>query len=56
MDDATIHMALADAYSLIQNRTEAIEQYEIAFAMDPTKKNAQVKVCFVLRVNFKKCQ
>ncbi|OZC12323.1 hypothetical protein X798_00845 [Onchocerca flexuosa] len=43
INDAVIHMALGDAYALVQNRSEAIEQYEIAFSMDPSMKNAQVK-------------
>lgn len=47
INDAVIHMALADAYALVQNRSEAIEHYDIAFSLDPSMKNAQVKVCFV---------
>uniref|UniRef100_A0A915Q884 Uncharacterized protein n=1 Tax=Setaria digitata TaxID=48799 RepID=A0A915Q884_9BILA len=43
INDAVIHMALADAYALVQNRSEAVEQYNIAFAMDPSMKSAQVK-------------
>ncbi|VDO10217.1 unnamed protein product [Brugia timori] len=43
INDAVIHMALADAYALVQNRSEAIEQYNIAFSIDPSMKNAQVK-------------
>lgn len=47
INDAVIHMALADAYALVQNRSEAIGQYDIAFSLDPSMKNAQVKVCFM---------
>lgn len=43
INDAVIHMALADAYALVQNRSEAIDQYNIAFSIDPSMKNAQVK-------------
>ncbi|VDN07175.1 unnamed protein product [Thelazia callipaeda] len=43
MNDATVHMALADAYALIQNRTKAIDHYNIAFSMDPSMKTAQIK-------------
>ncbi|CAG9532258.1 unnamed protein product [Cercopithifilaria johnstoni] len=43
INDAVIHMALADAYALVQNRSEAIGQYDIAFSLDPSMKNAQVK-------------
>uniref|UniRef100_A0A158Q7D9 TPR_REGION domain-containing protein n=1 Tax=Elaeophora elaphi TaxID=1147741 RepID=A0A158Q7D9_9BILA len=43
INDAVIHMALADAYALVQNRSEAVEQYNIAFSLDPSMKNAQVK-------------
>lgn len=39
-------MALADAYALVQNQSEAIAQYDIALSMDPSMKNAQIKVCF----------
>ncbi|EJD75230.1 TPR Domain containing protein [Loa loa] len=43
INDALIRMALGDAYALVQNRSEAIEQYDIAFSIDPSMKSAQVK-------------
>ncbi|VDK87885.1 unnamed protein product, partial [Litomosoides sigmodontis] len=47
INDAVIHMALGDAYALVQNRSEAIEQYDNAFSLDPSMKSAQIKVCFM---------
>ncbi|KAL3984668.1 hypothetical protein ACH3XW_35480 [Acanthocheilonema viteae] len=43
INDAVIHVALADAYALVQNRSEAIRQYDIAFSLDSSMKSAQIK-------------
>uniref|UniRef100_A0A158R5W3 Tetratricopeptide repeat protein 17 n=1 Tax=Syphacia muris TaxID=451379 RepID=A0A158R5W3_9BILA len=36
LDDALVHLALGDALTLMLNRTEAIEEFEIAHSKDPS--------------------
>ena len=38
LDQALVHLALGDALTLMLNRTDAIREYEIAHAMDPSLK------------------
>uniref|UniRef100_A0A914ZLD2 Tetratricopeptide repeat protein 17 n=2 Tax=Parascaris univalens TaxID=6257 RepID=A0A914ZLD2_PARUN len=43
IDDAFVHMALADALVVVQNRSDAIVEYDAAFARDPKMSDASLK-------------